>query len=274
MRLALAQAPGELSTVVARLDRLRVALPGIAADGADRGLLPELFACGYNIGDAVHERAEPANGRIFGAMRDLSREAGVAIHYGFAEAADGGPQLGALCLSARSGPDPPTQTGDPAGVREALLHAGTEMPVFRWRGVTCATLICYDAEFPETLRHVATEGAQLVLVPTALGAQWLVVAQNLIPTRVFENGVYVVYANSAGTENGLAFLGASCIVAPDGTAAARAGAAAEILMADLDIGRVHAAQSRLRYLDDRRSLRLDGDQSDSIRGRTTRDCNV
>ncbi|MDD9733559.1 hypothetical protein PVW46_26950 [Mameliella sp. AT18] len=90
MRLALAQAPGELSTVVARLDWLRAALPGIAADGADLVLLPELFACGYNIGDAVHERAEPANGRIFGAMRDLSREAGVAIHYGFAEAADGG----------------------------------------------------------------------------------------------------------------------------------------------------------------------------------------
>jgi len=32
-------------------------------------------------------------------------------------------------------------------------------------------LICYDAEYAELARHVAALGADLILVPTALGAQ-------------------------------------------------------------------------------------------------------
>lgn len=61
---------------------------------------------------------------------------------------------------------------------------------------------------------MAQQGAQLVLVPTALGAQWGHVADAVMPARAFENGVALAYANSAGTENGLEFLGVSVIVLP------------------------------------------------------------
>lgn len=123
-------------------------------------------------------------------------------------------------------------------------------------GLRIATLICYDAEFAETVRHVAGQGAELILVPTALGAEWGWVAQTMMPTRAYENGVFLAYANSAGQQHGMAFLGHSLIAAPDGTEAARAGSSPEILIADLDRARVTAAQSRLPYLQDRLPIGL------------------
>jgi len=61
-------------------------------------------------------------------------------------------------------------------------------------------LICYDAEFPETFRNVASQEVQLVLVPTALSAQGGSVALQVIPTRAFENGIFVAYANHSESE--------------------------------------------------------------------------
>lgn len=85
-------------------------------------------------------------------------------------------------------------------------------------------MICYDAEFPELARQAALRGADIILVPTAFAQQWVWVANQMMPTRGFENGVFLAYANHAGTENWLSYLGASFIAAPDGEILAWAGA--------------------------------------------------
>ena len=94
----------------------------------------------------------------------------------------------------------------------------------------------------------------MVLVPTALSSQWGVVAHKVIPTRAFENGVFVCYANQAGNEHGLEYLGASCIAGPDGTELQRAGSESEFLRATLKQTQVTAAQVKLPYLKDMRRL--------------------
>lgn len=129
--------------------------------------------------------------------------------------------------------------------------------MFRFRGLTFATLICYEIEFCETARHVAGQGAEVILVPTALGAQWGWVARQMVPTRAFENGVFLAYANHAGSEAGLDYLGESFIAAPDGEELARAGGAPGLIVADIARARVGAAQRRLPYLQDRSRLVLD-----------------
>ena len=75
-----------------------------------------------------------------------------------------------------------------------------------------------------------------------------------MPARAFENGVYVCYANHCGHENGLDYLGSSCIVGPDGRDLARAGPGAELIFARLERERVAAARARLPYLQDRLKL--------------------
>jgi predicted amidohydrolase len=98
-------------------------------------------------------------------------------------------------------------------------------------------------------------GAQIVAVPTALAAQWHNVAYQLIPTRAFENGVWLLYANHAGEEFGQRYLGASCIIAPDGKDAARAGDEETLISARIDLEAVTNAQKRLPYLVDGAKLR-------------------
>jgi predicted amidohydrolase len=257
--LAVAQAPAELDGPEARLGWLQGVVPDIAAAGADLVLLPELFACGYHIGDAVEERAEAVDGPTAGAIADLARANGIAVHYGFAERAENRIYNAALCI----GPDGAVlghqrKLAIPPGSERAHFTPGRGCHLFDYRGLRIATLICYDAEFPETVRHVAALGAELVLVPTALGAEWGWVAQTLIPTRAYENGVYLAYANSAGVENSFAFLGQSVVAAPDGVEVARAGAKPEIIHADLDKACVEQAQKRLPYLIDRSLIELNG----------------
>lgn len=260
--LAVGQSPAELASTSDRLDWLESVLPQVASQGTDLLVLPELFATGYNIGALVLERAEPADGPIAQAVAALSRSFGIAIHYGFAEA--DGPVVfnSAQCF----GPDG-TRLGAhrklviPPGFEREHFSTGHGCKLFTYKGIRVGTLICYDAEFPEAVRHVASLGAELVLVPTALGAQWEWVAQRMIPTRAYENGVYLAYANSAGVENGLKYLGQSFIAAPDGRELARAGSEEEIIYGILEPDRVVTAQSRLPYLVDRKSLGMRGGPS-------------
>lgn len=257
-RLAVGQAPAELSTAGDRIQWLRDTLPTVTAEGADLLLLPELFATGYNIGDEVLNRAEPATGQTAQAVSKLAQEHKLAIHYGYPEAD------GACIFNAAQcfGPDGNRLGGHrklliPPGFERAHFTPGNGCALFTYRSIRIATLICYDAEFPETARHVAALGAQVILVPTALGAEWEWVSQRMIPTRAYENGVYLAYANSAGSERGLDYLGQSFIAAPDGRELARAGLQPEVIYATLEMNRVAAAQARLPYLSDRTSLRLD-----------------
>ena len=256
-RLAVGQSPAELATPRERLNWLSEALPGINEE-TDLLLLPELFATGYNIGDQVCARAEPADGPVAKEIAAMAKARGVAIHYGFAELNGDKIYNAAQCI----GPDGEKlgahrKLAIPPGFEQDHFTPGHGCKLFTYRGFRIATLICYDAEFPETVRHVATLGAELVLVPTALGAQWEWVSQRMIPTRAYENGVYLAYANGAGTEHGMQFLGQSFIATPDGKELARAKTGPEIIYGALQSDRISHSQARLPYLKDRKALTLD-----------------
>lgn len=256
-RLALIQAPADLVGPSQRLDWLQKSLPEITENGADLVVCPELFACGYNIGTAVQTFAEMCGGPICAALADMAGEHAIAIHCGYPEQDGDALFNAAICI----GPDGEMlghhrKLAIPPGFERDHFTAGRGCQLFHYKGLNIATLVCYDAEFGETVRHVAGLGAHLVLAPTALGAQWSWVADTMIPTRAYENGVYLAYANSAGTENGMAFLGGSVIAAPDGVLAAKAGPDPEIIYADIDRARVTAAQTRLPYLNDRKNIQL------------------
>jgi len=215
-------------------------------------LCPELFLSGYAAGDDIVRHAEPMDGAGATSIADLARQTRTAIVYGYPEQADGVLYNSAQCL----GPDGERL----ANHRKQVLPPGFEashfasprsgLSTFELGGVRFAILICYEIEFPEAARAAAQAGAHVILAPTALAAHWTVVAHKLIPARAFENGVYLLYANHAGSEGGFGYLGGSCIVGPDGKDLARAGEDAAIIWGDLDISRLAAVRSRLPYLRD------------------------
>lgn len=251
MRVAVFQSPSG-GTVADRLDRLGAAMAEAAADGAGLLICPELYMSGYNVGDAMPARAEPADGPFAQAVAGLARRHRIAAIYGFPEREGEALYNSAICISG---------AGETLAVhRKRVLPPGTESDYFsvgdrdtlvEIGGITVALIICYEAEFPEAVRNVALAGAHLVAAPTALSEIWPDIASRMMPTRAFENGVYLAYANHAGKEAELRYLGASCIVGPDGHDLARAGAGGEVIVADISREAVAAARERLPYLRDR-----------------------
>jgi predicted amidohydrolase len=253
MRAAIYQSALAGLSPAERLEKLTAV---VESTDADLVLCPELFLSGYAVGDLLRRYAEPAEGPSAEAVSRIARLAQRAIVYGFPEQAGDHVFNAALAF----GPDGALlahhrKLAIPPGFERDHFTPGNGLTPFDLGGLRLGLLICYDAEFPEAVRATAEAGAQAILVPTALGAQWFVVAEHVIPSRAFENGVYVLYANHAGSEGAMTFLGASCIAGPDGRDLVRAGASEIVIAAALDGSAVARAQARLPYFRDLASLR-------------------
>ena len=255
LNVAVIQSPAELNGPRARLSWLTQTLEEHANQPCDLVILPELFQSGYHIGSRVVDLAEPSDGPFAKAVADLAHVHSTAILYGYSERWGNILYNSAQCFG---------KNGQIIGHhRKLLLPPGFEgghfapgdgCELFALGEFKIGILICYDIEFPENLRHVALQGADLVAVPTALGAQWGLVSEKVLPTRAFENGVYVCYANSCGQENGMDFFGGSCVISPDGSDLARAGITPKFLHSCVKKSAVAAAQDRLQYHKDRQKL--------------------
>ena len=253
--LALLQhAPAPLD-VDGALERLDEAARRAAAGGASLLVCPEAWLSGYNLSrEAAATVAERAGGEAFERIGGICRRHRIALLYGFIE------RDGEVLRNT-------AQLIDPGGASLAryrkthlwgdldrsLFAAGDDLaPLVELDGWRIGLLICYDVEFPETVRRLALEGADLVLVPTALMRPFTFVADHLVRVRAAENGLFLAYANAAGEENGLHYLGRSAVIGPDGEELARAGDAPVLLHARLEHGALQRARTALPYLRDRR----------------------
>ncbi|GAA2712281.1 MULTISPECIES: carbon-nitrogen hydrolase family protein [Streptomyces] len=255
LRIALYQGPSGVPSALAdSLDALSAAARRAAAAGARLLLTNELFLTGYALGPAVRDLAEPADGPSARAVARIAAEHGIAIGYGYPER-DGEAVFNTLGLV---GPD-----GAPlATYRKTHLFGEYETTCFTpgrdlvvqadLDGVRLGLLICYDVEFPETVRAHALAGTELLLVPTALMRPYEIVPQTIVPARAWESQLYIAYVNRCGAEGDFAFAGLSCLAAPDGTVRARAGAGEDLLLAEVDPRLLAASRAENTYLSDRR----------------------
>lgn len=225
-----------------------------AIDGRKPDLVvcPELFSTGYAADpDAIRAAAEAVDGGYVAEMGALARRHGTALHFGFAER-DGARLFNASVTVDASG----AVIGRyrkrvlPPGYEAEVFTPGDGGPPIEIAGVRIQPLICYEVEFPECVRAAALGGADLVLVPTALRSMWRFVAEKMIPVRAFENRVFLVYANYAGTDGVFDYLGGSRIEAPDGETLAAGGADAGVVRARLETARIDAALEAIPYFRD------------------------
>ena len=231
------------------LERLAQLESAISDQMLDLVVCPELFMSGYDVGDDIRRFAETKEGPFSNKVASLAKKQGTAIVYGYPEQQNESLFNSAICIDSNGGiVSNHRKILLPPGFESEYFSNGDQLSTFNLGPFKCAMLVCYDVEYPEAVRAAAEAGAQIIIVPTALGDQWGVVAHKLIPTRAFENGVWVMYANHAGVENDTRYLGNSCIVAPDGSDAIRAGITQQLIIAEITIDAVTQAQSRLPYL--------------------------
>lgn len=236
----------------AKIERAAVSA---AAFGATLLVTPELSLTGYARGAELSDLAEPGDGPIIARLSAIARQHGLAIIAGFPERKIDMVFNSAVFVQ----PDGQMQIYRKChlyGPAEKAVFTASDQPpfVFAYQGMTIGMLICFDVEFAETVRGLALAGAELVIVPTALPktADSLRISSQMIPTRAFENHVFLAYADLCGTENGLAYFGGSVIAGPDGNDLARAGATETLLVTTIDASLLDTARRENPYLDARR----------------------
>jgi N-carbamoylputrescine amidase len=131
----------------------------------------------------------------------------------------------------------------------------TGAPVYRTKAGAIGVAICYDRHYPEFMRALALNGADLVVVPQAGSVgEWpegLYEAEMRV--AAFHNGYSVALCNRVGREDKLTFAGESFVCGPDGTVVARAKLGTdEILYADVDLAQNARSNARRLFLRDRR----------------------
>lgn len=253
--IAICQTEGKFADPDAGLELLARETAIAAASGVELLILPEMFLSGYNLGqERAQELAMTAEDERIAKVRDLAAKSSVSLCFGFPERVDGAvansamliDEVGAVRLLYRK----VHLFGDID--RGMFRVSGDRFQVVAWRGLSVGVAICYDIEFPETARAMALAGADLILVPTALMPPYHVVADSLIPTRAYENQIYIAYANHCGSEDGLDYIGHSSICGPDGAVLAKAGAAPMRLTAHIDPAHLAEVRRRDPLLADRR----------------------
>jgi predicted amidohydrolase len=252
--LALLQANSAVLDVQANCAAVDEAARKAAAAGAQLLLTPELFPVGY-APRRVRAELDPGTlPTLRQALADIARRNGIALVYSLPAVTEAGEWQITATLVDENG----TELLNYAKVhlfgpeeREAFVAARSAPGVVDFHGLKTSVVICYDIEFPESVRAAAVRGAELLLVPTALAEGFDAVPQVLIRARALENQLTVAYANHAGTEEGCAFLGGSVIAAPGGSLLAAAGTGTELLFAELPQPAAEGA-GEVAYLRDRR----------------------
>ncbi|MEO7157349.1 MAG: nitrilase-related carbon-nitrogen hydrolase [Vicinamibacterales bacterium] len=131
----------------------------------------------------------------------------------------------------------------------------TGAPVFKTRAGAIGVAICYDRHFPEYMRALAVNGADLVIVPQA-GAvdEWpegLYEAEMRV--SAFHHGYFTALCNRVGKEECLDFAGESFVCGPDGRVIARGGKSRDdIVYAELDYAELANSNARRLFMKHRR----------------------
>lgn len=235
MRLALLQDRSPAGDADAALRAVERGARGAGASGAAMLVCPEVFLPGYNS-DRIPAAAQPRGGPWHERLSEIARDAKCGITVGYAERDGAAVFNAAVAVDARGAEVAHYRKVQLYGAREkTLFEPGTRYCTFDLDGVPAALLICYDVEFAPHIAALHERGVRLILVPTANMAPFVHVGRHTVPAMAANHAVAIVYANYAGSENALCYLGESSIVAADGTILAQAERMPALLIADCPI---------------------------------------
>jgi len=262
----------------ANLEKAAARVEEAARKGAQVVCLPELFRSPYfcqREDASLFDLAEPVPGPSTERLGAVARKAGVAVivpvferrapglYHNSAAILDATGEMAGLYRKMHI-PD------DPAFYEKYYFTPGDlGFKAFDVRAGRIGTLICWDQWYPEGARLTALRGASVLFYPTAIGwhphekarhgaAQrdaWRTIQRS----HAIASGVYVAAVNRVGHEPGapgqagLEFWGTSFLCDPLGVVVAEASTdQEEILVGEIDLGRIEEVRRNWPFLRDRR----------------------
>ncbi len=233
-RVGLAQLSPSLGDLAANLERHRAAVAKAVEDGCDLLVFPELSLAGYRLKDSVPDVAISRGSETWTELEKLSEQ--VAFVVGFVE--ESPDHLfynaaayfeGGKCLAVHRKTYLPTY-----GMfdEQRYFARGRGIAAFDTKVGRVAMLVCEDMLHPSAVTVAACDGATMIVVPSASPARgvtsdaeadsnarsWEAYLQ--VMARSF--GLWVVYCNRTGVEDGVSFWGGSEILSPAGERLAKA----------------------------------------------------
>jgi N-carbamoylputrescine amidase len=189
--------------------------------GAGIVCFAELSITGYSLRATSRGCEGLGQGAVIESIIRMARENNVIILAGLVEASlkpkpyisqiAAGPQ-GLLGVYRKTHLSPP---------ESAVYEAGQDLTVFSSEQVVFGIQLCYETHFPEISTVMALKGVEVLFLPHASPRgepaekmeSWL----RHLPSRAFDNGVFVIACNQAGTnKEGLSFPAVALALGPDG----------------------------------------------------------
>ena len=260
----------DLARIAGLLERARAA-------GAELVVLPESALGGY-IREGVASRAGGAAGRAGSAAPDgpagiepdgpeiaalVALAGDTVVCAGYTEADGGHRHSSAVCVNGDGVLGRQRKVHLPPGERFAF-RAGEGFAAFDTPVGRVGMLLCYDKLFPEAVRALALDGAELACCLAAWPVDRLSPARRIRDdrqtrhfavvdqARAVENQIFFASANQTGRWGPLTFLGGANVVDPDGAVLARTGARPGLAVADADLAEIRASRAVIDHLSDRR----------------------
>lgn len=239
------------------------------ARGADVVVVPEMIVPGY-VADSVRLASvgETLEGPTVSEWQRIASDAGGYVAGGFCER-DGDDLFNTAVIV---GPDGVALHYRKLHLfdieKNAFAPGDLGLPVADLSFGRVGLCVCYDLRFVETVRALALQGAELILVPTAwlvgfdqvrwrdnglaLQAEGAVVQANLSQT-------FIACASQSGPRGPLEFLGSSCLIGPTGelVIGPLAGTADDLALATIDLDDSERAQRRSELITPRADRRTD-----------------
>lgn len=233
MRLAVLQCPSPDGDDEAAFATLAANLTAAAAAGAAMLVAPEIYLPGYNQPD-IPARAQARGGPWHQRLAALCRTTGCGLTIGYAEREGDTVYNSAVTFDATGAELAHYRKVQLFGPREKSIYAaGDSVATFDLHGIRTGLLICYDVEFAHLLRALGTQGADLVLVPTANPEPNGHVSRLVVPAHAINHSLTIAYANYCGVEGDITYCGGSTVAAPDAAILGYAGPAPALLVVDL-----------------------------------------
>ena len=235
--------------------------------GAQVVLLPELFSSHYfprEKDPRFFELAHPlSDDPAVRAMTQLAKELQVVIPVSFFEKDADAYYNSVAVIDADGqvlGVYRKTHIPDGDGYEEKYYFkpGNTGFRVWNTRYATLGVGICWDQWFPESARCMALMGADLLLYPTAIGAEPVTARDTAAPWRramvghAVSNTMHVAAANRVGNEGGQVFYGTSFLADPWGEILGELDRTEEgLIVSTIDVAKARAERHWMGLIRDR-----------------------
>ena len=272
MRVALGQLPISSNPQV-NLARVVAAVDAAAAQGARLAVFPEGTQARFSAD--LRAAAEPLDGAFCSGLAAAARSAGLAIVAGVFEPAPDGRVFnttvgydgdGTLAAVYRK-----IHLFDALGQRESdTVAPGDEVVVTTLAGVRVGFMTCYDVRFPELARALASDGAELLVLPAAWASgpfkeeHWI----TLVRARAIENTIWVAAAGQVPDPaepptRAPTGIGRSLLVDPMGAVRVDLGLTEGVAVGDADLAYTQRVREVLPCLANRR-MQVTGEPAASV----------